>query len=64
MRLLGLLATGALLAIPASAVVTLMPDGGEESVVTAAPASTPEPAEKKRAKRKRVALCRLVMLPA
>jgi hypothetical protein len=55
MRLLGLVATGALLAIFASAVVTFMPEGGDESVVTAAPASTPEAAKKERAKPKKKA---------
>jgi len=50
MRLLGIVATGALLAIFASAVVTFMPERGEETVVTAAPASTPEPAAAKKKK--------------
>jgi len=53
MRLMGLLATGALLAIFASAVITFMPERGEEAVVSAAPASTPGPAAKK-AKAKKV----------
>jgi hypothetical protein len=59
MRLLGVLATGTLLAIFASAVVTFMPERGQETVVTAAPASTPEPAaEKKKAAKKKPKLTR------
>jgi LppP/LprE lipoprotein len=53
MRVMGIAATGALLAIFASAVVTFMPEDGEETVVSAAPASTPQPAApKKKAKAK------------
>jgi hypothetical protein len=59
MRLLGVIATGALLAIFASAVVTFMPERGEETVVSAAPASTPEPvAKKKKAEKKKPKLTR------
>ena len=49
---MGVLATGALLAIFASAVVTFMPQRGEETVVTAAPAATPKPAVKTKAAKK------------
>jgi len=60
MRLLGVLATGALLALFATAVVTFMPDRGQETVVTAAPAATPEPAaaKKKKAAKKKPKLTR------
>jgi hypothetical protein len=51
MRLMGVVATGALLAIFASAVITFMPEGSEQAVVTAAPASRPEPAAAKKAKK-------------
>ena len=50
MRLLGVLATGALLALFATAVVTFMPERGEETVVTSAPAATPQPAAAKKKK--------------
>ena len=53
MRFMGLVATGALLAIFASAVITFMPERGEETVVSAAPAATATPAPAKaKAKKK------------
>ena len=54
MRLMGAVATGALLAIFATMVITFMPERGEEAVVTAAPAATatPEPAKAKPKKAK------------
>ena len=57
---MGIIATGALLAIFASAVVTFMPERGEETVVTAAPAATPERAatKKKAAKKAKPKLTR------
>ena len=57
---MGVVATGALLAIFASAVVTFMPERGEETVVTAAPAATPERAatKKKAAKKAKPKLTR------
>jgi hypothetical protein len=53
MRFMGVVATGALLAIFATAVVTFMPERGQEAVVTAAPAATATPAPAK-AKPKKV----------
>ena len=47
MRFMGVVATGALLAIFASAVITFMPERGEKSVVSAAPAATATPAPAK-----------------
>ena len=52
MRILGVVATGALLAVGATAVVTIAPDGSDESSLTSdAPASTPTPAAKKKKKK-------------
>ena len=53
MRFMGVVATGALLAIFATAVITFMPERGEKSVVPAAPAATATPAPAK-AKPKKV----------
>lgn len=47
MRFMGVVATGALLAIFATAVITFMPERGEEAVVSAAPAATATPAPAK-----------------
>ncbi len=52
MRVLGVVATGALLAVGATAVVTVAPDRGEKASLTSeAPAATPEPAAAKRPKK-------------
>lgn len=49
MRVLGVVATGALLAVGATAVVTVAPDQGDEAALTSsAPAATPEPAKKRK----------------
>jgi hypothetical protein len=60
MRLMGIVATGALLALFATAVLTFMPDRGDETVVSAAPAATPKPAaaKKKKAVKKKPKLTR------
>ncbi len=50
---MGVIATGALLAIFASAVVTFMPERGEQAVVAEAPAATPVPAAKKKVAKKK-----------
>ena len=50
---MGVVATGALLAIFASAVVTFMPERGEQAVVAEAPAATPAPAAKKKVAKKK-----------
>ena len=47
MRFMGVVATGALLAIFVTAVITFMPERGEETVVSAAPAATATPAPAK-----------------
>ena len=47
MRFMGLVATGALLAIFASAVITFMPERGQQTVVSEAPAATATPAPAK-----------------
>jgi hypothetical protein len=52
MRVMGLMATSALLAIFVSAVITFVPERGEETVVSAAPAATPTPAPAKAKKKK------------
>jgi hypothetical protein len=44
MRLMGVIATSALLAVFAWTLLTFYPDNGGETVVAAAPAATPEPA--------------------
>ena len=44
MRFMGVVATGALLAIFVTAVITFMPERGEKTVVSAAPAATATPA--------------------
>jgi LppP/LprE lipoprotein len=51
MRILGVVATSALLAVGVTAVVTIAPDGSDESSLTSqAPASTPVPADAKKKK--------------